>query len=172
MHSEQPIITTERLKLRPIMAKDINDVYRGLSHPKVISFYGVSFESLAATREQMQWYAQPQQLWWAVMSLDGTQFYGAGGLNDIDLKTGKAEIGFWLLPQHWGYGYMQEVLPLIANHGLNSLGLNRIEGFVDSDNINCKRAMAKLDFTHEKTLLAAEQKAGRSIDVEVYVKTA
>ena len=41
-----------------------------------------------------------------------------------------------------------------------------------TDNINCKRAMAKLDFTHEKTLLAAEQKAGRSIDVEVYVKTA
>jgi ribosomal-protein-alanine N-acetyltransferase len=67
---------------------------------------------------------------------------------------------------------MQEVLPLIVNHGLSSLGLNRIEGFVDSDNINCKRAMAKLDFTHEKTLVAAEQKAGRSIDVEVYVKTA
>ncbi|MDC7998941.1 GNAT family N-acetyltransferase [Gilvibacter sediminis] len=166
-----PIFKTDTFLLREITADDLPHIYHGLSHPEVIPFYGVSFDSLEATREQMDWYAKPEQQWWAICSLDGDEFYGAAGLNDIDLQVGTAEIGLWLLPDYWGQGILKQALPFVADYGLSKLGLNRIEGFVDGGNTNCKRAMAKLDFIHEKTLENAEEKDGRMIDVEVYVKT-
>lgn len=162
--------TTTRLLLRPITASDLPNIYRGLSDPKVIAHYGVSFDSLEATQAQMDWFAQQQQCWWAICSPDGDTFYGAGGLNDIDTQQGKAEIGLWLLPQFWGRGIMAEALPIIADYGLTELGLHRIEGFVDSNNENCKKAMAKVDFQHEKTIPNFEVKDGKSIDVDVFVK--
>ncbi|MEM6772940.1 MAG: GNAT family N-acetyltransferase, partial [Bacteroidota bacterium] len=86
-------IRTERLLLRPILASDLHNVYSGLSHPTVIKVYGVSFQSLAATEEQMIWYALPEQCWWAVCSANDHTFFGAGGLNDISEAHKKAEIG-------------------------------------------------------------------------------
>ncbi|MNG37036.1 Spermidine N(1)-acetyltransferase [compost metagenome] len=64
----------------------------------------------------------------------------------------KAEIGFWLLPEFWGQGFMQEAFPLICDYGFNKLDLNRIEGFVDSENINCKKAVERLNFKFEGTM--------------------
>lgn len=65
-------------------------------------------------------------------------FYGAGGFNGLSKEHKKAEIGFWLLPDFWKKGYMQEAFPVICNYGFEKLDLNRIEGFVDSENANCK----------------------------------
>ena len=47
----------------------------------------------------MRWFAEEQQCWWAICALDNQRFYGARGLNDIDLKAKKDEIGLWLLPE-------------------------------------------------------------------------
>ena len=98
-------------------------------------------------------------------------FYGAGGLNDIDNKEKKAEIGLWLLPDFWGMGIMKEAMPLITNYGFNELKLNRIEGFVETENNKCKKAISKLDFQLEKTMKNCEVKNGKLISVDVYAKT-
>ncbi|RNC87199.1 MAG: N-acetyltransferase [Winogradskyella sp.] len=164
-------IKTNRLLLREIIDSDLKYIFKGLSHPDVIKYYGISFDSLEATKEQMLWYADKKQMWWAICDLDNKTFYGAGGLNDINHKEKKAEIGLWLLPEFWGKGIMNEVMPLITNYGLNQLKLERIEGFVETENTNCKRAMAKLDFHHEKTMKDCEIKNGELISVDVYVKT-
>jgi len=66
---------------------------------------------------------------------------------------------------------MKEVLPSITDYGLNQLKLNRIEGFVETDNVNCKKAMSKLDFHHEKTIKDFEIKNGKPISIDVYSKT-
>ena len=171
MKKTLPILTTDRLRLRPITDADLENIHRGLSHPQVIAYYGVSFSSLEATKEQMAWYAAPEQYWWAICAPDGREFYGAGGLNDVSPTERKAEIGLWLLPDHWGRGIMGEVLPLICDFGWNELGLRRIEGFVETENSKCKAAMRKLDFRHEATLADCEEKDGQRISVDVFVKT-
>lgn len=163
-------IKTERLLLRGIVASDIQDIYHGLSHPLVIKHYGVNYDSLEATKEQMTWFANPEQCWWAICSLDNQVFYGAGGLNDLSTEHRKAEIGLWLLPEYWGKGIMSEVMPLICQYGFDELGLHRIEGFVESNNQNCKRAMAKLDFELEGTMKDCEVKDGEFISVDIYAK--
>ena len=112
---EIPSIQTDRLLLRPIVSSDIQNIFHGLSNPEVAKYYAVSYATLEATQEQMDWYAQPQQCWWAICSLDGQTFYGAGGLNDISTENKKAEIGLWLLPDFWGKGIMSEAMPLILS---------------------------------------------------------
>ena len=54
--------------------------------------------------------------------------------------------------------------------GFNELELHRIEGIVETENINCKKAMAKLDFTHEGTMIECEVKNGKFINLDMYAK--
>lgn len=167
-------IQSNRLLLRPFIESDIESVFKGLSHPDIIKHYGVSFDSLEATKEQMNWFTDLEKegmgMWFAVCSLDNKTFYGAGGLNDLSKEHKKAEIGFWLLTDFWGKGIMTEAMPLICNYGFTKLGLHRIEGFVESDNTNCKNAMAKLDFQHEGTMKDCEIKNGKFISLDIYSK--
>jgi ribosomal-protein-alanine N-acetyltransferase len=165
-----PILETERLTLCQFTAEDLENVFKGLSHPDVIKYYGVSFKTLAATKEQMDWFKNLEKtatgIWWAIWSKDKKQFYGAGGFNDLAAK--KAEVGFWLLPAFWGQGIMKEAMPLICNYAFTKLGLERIEGFVETENSNCKKGLAKLNFEYERTDLDCEIKDGKKISVDVY----
>lgn len=101
-----PSLNTKRLILRQINSTDIQNIYKGLSDPEVIKYYGISFDSLEATEEQMTWYRNLEKnetgIWWAICSLDNKTFYGAGGFNNVSKEHKKAEIGFWLLPEFWG----------------------------------------------------------------------
>jgi len=167
-------IKTDRFLLRKVVDSDIENIYKGLSDPEIIKYYGVNFNSLEETEEQMNFYADLEQhgtgIWFAICSLDNKTFYGAGGLNDLSKEHKKAEIGFWLLSDFWGKGIMTEAMPLICNYGFNELGLHRIEGFVESENTNCKKAMAKLDFQHEGTMKDCEIKNGEFISLDIYAK--
>ncbi len=161
-------LKTEKILLRDIEGSDIDTVFRGLSNPDVIKHYGVSFDSLEETKEQMKWFADTKQKWFAICSADNNVFYGAGGLNDISKKHKKAEIGLWLLPEYWGKGIMKKVVPVICDYGFDKLELHRIEGFVDSENKNCKRAMSALNFELEGTMRDCEIKNNKFVSIEVY----
>lgn len=53
MTIEFPTIKIERLLLRQFANSDLENIFKGLSHPEIIKFYGVSFKTLEATKEQM-----------------------------------------------------------------------------------------------------------------------
>ena len=61
---------TEKLLLRQFDENDIENVFKGLSHTDVIKHYGISFDSLEATKEQMTWFADLEKdgtgMWFAV----------------------------------------------------------------------------------------------------------
>jgi [ribosomal protein S5]-alanine N-acetyltransferase len=172
--TEFPTITSQRLLLRQFVDSDIQNVFQGLSDPEIIKYYGVSYKTLDETKEQMKFFADLEKegtgIWWAVCSLDNKTFYGAGGLNNLSKEHKKAEIGFWLLTNYWGQGILKEAMPLICEYGFNKLGLHRIEGFVETDNLNCKKAIEKLDFKHEGTMRDCEIKNGKFVSVDIYSK--
>ncbi|MBE7441504.1 MAG: GNAT family N-acetyltransferase [Flavobacteriales bacterium] len=171
---EFPTIKTERFLLRQFVDSDLANVYKGLSDPKIIKYYGVSYNTLEETKAQMKFFADLEKektgIWWAICSLNNKTFYGAGGLNSLNKEHKKAEIGFWLLTAFWGKGIMTEVMPLICNYGFKNMDLHRIEGFVETDNVNCKNAMKKLDFIHEGTMKDCEIKNGKFISLDIYAK--
>jgi [ribosomal protein S5]-alanine N-acetyltransferase len=172
MNSQFPTIKTARFLLRQFNEADLEKVYTGLSDPHVIKYYGVHYTSLEETRKQIHWFTQLEKkgtgIWWAVCSPDNKSFYGAAGLNDLHEKDRRAEIGFWLLPQFWGQGIMGEVVPFVVEYGFHKLGLHRIEAFVETENLNCKKLMDKLDFTLEGTMIECEFKNDRWISLDIY----
>lgn len=174
MHKEFPILRSERLLLRQFVDSDLENVFAGLSHPSIIKYYGVSYKSLEETKAQMKFFAdlevQGTGIWWAVCSPDNKIFYGAGGLNGLVKEHKKAEIGFWLLADHWSKGFMTEAMPLICQYGFNELDIHRIEGIVESENLLCKKAMEKLNFDYEGTMKECEIKNGKFISLDIYAK--
>jgi len=172
MKKEFPTIKTERFLLRQFADSDLENVFKGLSHPEVIQYYGVSFQTLEATKEQMVFFADLEKndtgIWFAICSADNKIFYGAAGLNNLSKEHKKAEIGFWLIPDFWGHGIIKEAIPLICNYGFDNLELNRIEAFVETENKNCKNVMAKLDFQYEGTMKDCEIKNGKFISLDIY----
>lgn len=169
-----PTITTDRLLLRQIHPADIHNVFRGLSNPKVIQFYGVSYATLEDTQRQMDWFAAQEAdgtgLWWAVCARDNSVFYGVGGLTDINKEHRKGEVGFWLLHEYWGRGIMKEAMPLMLDYGFEAMDLHRIEGFVEQNNTNCQNALRKIDFQYEGTMRDCEVKNGEFISLEIWAK--
>ncbi len=163
---------TSRFSLKEIEHEDIENIHKGLSNPEVTRYYDVHFPTLKATREQMDWYAELRRsstgIWWGIYFRDSGEFCGAGGFNSWNRQHRKAEIGLWLLPEHWGKGILKEVMPILFREGFENLGLNRIEGFVQSDNIKCRQALEKISFQHEGRLREWEIKDGKFIDVDVY----
>jgi ribosomal-protein-alanine N-acetyltransferase len=51
-----PQLSTERLLLTQNLPEDQQFIFKGLSHPDVIPFYGVRYESFEAAKAQMDWY--------------------------------------------------------------------------------------------------------------------
>lgn len=174
MSTAFPIIKTNRLLFRQFVDSDLENVFKGLSHPDVIKYYGVSYDTLEATKAQMKFYADLERdqkgIWWAICSLDNKEFYGAGGLNSLSNEHKKAEIGFWLISDYWKKGIMTEAIPLICKYGFDKLELHRIEAFVETENKNCKITLAKLDFRHEGTMKDCEIKNGKFISLDIYSK--
>ena len=167
-------IKTKRLLLRSFNVNDLENVFKGLSDPDVIKYYGISYQTLASAKEQMLFFKDLETAktgkWWAICSLDNKIFFGAGGLNNVCAKHRKGEIGFWLLKDFWGQGIISESIPLICKYGNENLGLHRIEAFVESENLNSKKALANSNFKYEGTMKDCEIKNGHFISVEIFAQ--
>ena len=163
---------TQNYFLKEVEASDINNIHKGLSNPEITKYYDVHFDTLKATQEQMDWYANLKKegtgIWWGIYDKNTNEFCGAGGFNGLDKQHQKAEIGLWLLKEFWGKGILKEVMPKLFELGFTSLALNRIEGFVVSDNSKCKAALEKINFQYEGTMREYEIKNGEKIDVDFY----
>jgi ribosomal-protein-alanine N-acetyltransferase len=167
-------LTTARFLLRKFRDPDLGNVYKGLSHPEVIKYYGVSYSSLEATNEQMRWFRELEEKesggWWIICSAGDQQFLGVAGFNNLSREHRKAEVGFWLLPEFWGRGILQEVLPVICNYAFTKWNLHRIEAYVETENSNSANVLIKQAFTHEGTMIDSEVKDGKFISVALFAK--
>lgn len=165
-------MNTENYVLKEIENADIKNIHKGLSNPEITKYYDVHFSTLEDTKEQMEWYRNLKKngtgIWWGIYDARDNEFCGAGGFNNLDSKHRKAEIGFWLLKDFWGKGILNEVMPKLFENGFTQLDLNRIEGFVVSDNTKCKKALEKINFTYEGTMRESEVKNGKKINVDIY----
>jgi len=65
-----PELRTPRFLLRRIAPADAEAVFLGLSDPKVIQHYGVSYQTPEEAQFQMRWFedllAQGTGIWWAI----------------------------------------------------------------------------------------------------------
>lgn len=169
-----PRLESERLLLNKIEAQDHRNIFKGLSHPEVIRYYGVQYSSYESTKEQMNWYSNLEKsnsgMWWAIRLKESGDFCGAIGINDYQKEHNKAEIGFWLLPDFWRKGFINESANTIINYLFKELKLHRLEAYVEVGNENSSNALKKLGFDFEGRMIDCEVKNGNYISVEIYSK--
>ena len=167
-------IYTDRFLLRQFCSDDPAFIFEGLSHPDVIRYYSVRYARLEETNEQLIWFNDLQKneigIWWAICDKENLVLLGAIGFNDLSKRDQKAEIGFWLLPKHWGKGIIKEVANPICNYAFEKLGLIKIEAMVETLNENSKKVLQKLDFDYQKTMVNCEIKNDEFISLAIYVK--
>lgn len=167
-------LQTARLRLRSFEENDLVNVFKGLSHPDVIRYYGVSYSTLEETKAQLEFFREIELnqtgKWWAICDLADHTFYGGCGLNNLNVQHRKAEIGYWLLPDCWGKGIITEALPLIIQYGFEEFSLHRIEAIVETENVHSKKIMQKTGFEYEGTMKECELKNGRFISLDIYAR--
>ncbi|MGQ3412477.1 GNAT family N-acetyltransferase [Natrinema sp. LN54] len=74
---------------------------------------------------------------------------GTIGLHSIEWETRKAEIGYWIAPDHHGRGYGTEATERVVRYAFDQLGLHRIAARVFEFNEPSKRLLEKAGFTQE-----------------------
>lgn len=104
------------------------------------------------------------------IEIDG-KVVGGIGLNpqkDVYKKSG--EIGYWLGEEYWNRGIITKAVKVVAEWGLNDLGLVRIYAPVFGWNMASMRVLEKNGFQKEGALRKAVFKDGQITDSVMYAK--
>ena len=165
-------LTTERLLLTPVEQTDLPFVFEGLSHPEVVPFYGVRFDTLEATKSQMDWYAKSMENGtggtWKIIENESRQSIGIIAFYHYKKEHRKAETGFWLLPQYWKKGYASEALRAVNHFCYHQENIHRLEAFVEVENFASSRVLEKCGYQLEGTMRDCEVKNARFISLLIY----
>lgn len=163
---------TPRFALEPFTASDQDFVFEGLSHPDVIRYYGVQFHTREVAKLQIEWFEQiireQSGQWWKIVWIDRDLPVGAIGMNNYQPQHRSTEIGYWLLPQYWKQGIMQEVMPAILYHLFIDKMMHRVAASVEVGNHASMRVLEHSRFRHEGIQRDCEYKKGKFISLAWY----
>lgn len=167
-----PELTTERFYLKQVQDSDQAFLYEGLGDPVAMPYNGVYFESFEATREQIdyynRYYKEGSGIPWKIVDKTTGESLGVVSIYNFKPEHQKAEIGYWLLPRHWGKGIAVEAIKAAIAYWHQHKKLHRLEAFVEDENWGSIRVMEKVGFTFEGTMRDCEIKFGKFISLRMY----
>lgn len=168
-----PVLSTERLNLRPMTLGDAADMFAYASDPAVTrhtswpAHAGID-ESRAQLARVVARYEHGEVAGWGVEHLADGRFIGTAGYLRWDVEDRCAEVGYAMSRAYWGQGLMTEALRAILAFGFEHMQLNRIEARCDAENIGSYRVMEKVGLQYEGTLRQRLLKDGTFVDVRLY----
>ena len=100
------------------------------------------------------------------ITADGSDaFRGLVAVHSIEPDHGRAEIGFWLVPQARGAGLGARAVRLVVDWLFEHAGLRRVEMTTTPDNGGAVALAQRLGFTHEGVLRQRAIERGRAVDI-------
>ncbi len=150
--SYAPILKTERLILRPMLATDIDALYLIFTDIRVMA----AFDHDPFTREQMERWLQrnldhQEQFGYGLFSvlLKATgELIGDCGLEKIEVEGRKiAELGYDFRSDFWNKGYASEAAVAVRDYAFNVLQLPQLISLIRVGNLASKRVAEKIGMT-------------------------
>jgi RimJ/RimL family protein N-acetyltransferase len=147
-----PVIETERLRLRPPVPDDANDLHARRNEPVVARFqsYPLPFSLDQAQAMVADAEDDGSDGWRMLVVTDRLtgETYGdvAVGLT-FDGRC--AEIGFTFAPAHWGNGYATEAAAAAIDHLFTETAVTRVRGQLHPANTASARTLERLGFVFE-----------------------
>lgn len=170
----QPILVTDRLLLRPFTLADAPEVQRLAGDYEVASRTldipypypdGAAEDWIATHRPGFE---KRMHVVYAVTCPEGQDLVGAVGLVEMNLRHGRAELGYWVAKHSWGRGYATEAARAVIEYGFRVLELHRIYAMHFSRNPASGRVMEKCGMVHEAHLREHNRKWGVFEDVDIW----
>jgi ribosomal-protein-alanine N-acetyltransferase len=151
-----PILETKRLVLRQLAADDSESWFQNLSNDEITGLIGMdpleTIEELEAIIKSFnERFKEGAGIAWAITLKETNEFIGTCSYESINKKNRSGEIGYDLLREYWGHGFMTEALRAIIEYGFRQIGLDRIEANTDPVNIHSRNLLERLGFIEEGT---------------------
>jgi ribosomal-protein-alanine N-acetyltransferase len=168
-----PVLTTERLVLRPFVPEDAPELQRLAGHVE-ISRNTLTIPHPYPDGAAEQWIAARAgrfetsgDLQFAIVSRDSGVLAGSVGLV-VNREHERGEIGYWIGVDFWGRGYAAEAAGAVVDYGFGVAGLNRIFASHFAGNAASGRVLQKAGMRHEGTQRQGFKKWGEYLDAELY----
>jgi [ribosomal protein S5]-alanine N-acetyltransferase len=152
-----PILETKRLKLIEITHQHVDYLYEILSLEEVTRYYGTNRFTLPVEASRLidmfhKNLLDKRGIRWGIKVKENQKIIGTVGLNGLQLKNKRAEIGYELHPDYWRMGLSSEAIKEVIRFSFTQLDLYRIGAVVYPENEASINLLLNLSFTKEGLL--------------------
>lgn len=168
-----PTLKTARLLLRRAYLTDADDLYRCTGNDKITRYepwstHQSNVDTLQFLGSLNEKYDDHTCSEWAIERISDGRVIGMINLHDINDRSLRAELGYWIAEDCWGHGYATEAASAILRYGFSRMRLNRIQAFCHVDNAASMRVLEKVGMRKEGILREYILIHYRMSDVAVY----
>lgn len=165
-----PVLRTERLELRPLVASDAPAVFEYAQLPEVSRWCTWDRHATLADAEGfLHWNASLDGIEhvpsWGIVSVVDGRLLGTGGWFSRDPENAVGEIGYVLRPEAWGRGYATECVAAFLEWGATALGLRKAIARTMSPNAASMRVLQKSGFRRVRDEPGGYVKCGVPMDL-------
>ena len=150
-----PILTTRRLRLRPLVAEDARALHPMLADADLMAYSADGpLGTVSDVRTYLAEEAEPgNQRTWAITRTGDDRAIGwvSGSEADGDDRGGVTEIGFILAREAWGCGIASEAVTAVIDR-LFAEGRRRVFADADTENVASILLLERLGFRRERLL--------------------
>lgn len=171
--NEFPILETERLILRNITKTDAISIFKYLSDPEVMKYYGLEpFKSVQDALDEISWYEsifnEQTGIRWGISLKDNDKIIGSCGFLNTVSTHRRTDIGFELSKEYWGQGIGSEAIMAIIHYAFEQMNIQRIQALIEPLNIASQKMVEKAGFLQEGLLRKYEYTCGNFDDLYMY----
>lgn len=151
------ILETSRLILRPWLESDAEALFRYASDPAIGPIAGwTPHTSVADSLEIIRTVFSVPETYAVVLKATGEPVGCCGilfpdGSNNATIKTGEAEIGYWIGKPYWGLGLIPEAVNVLLSRCFNDLALDAVWCGYYEGNTKSRRVIEKCGFKFHHT---------------------
>ncbi len=153
-------LTDGNILLRPYRMNDVDGLFHAVRESiKEISVWLPFAHENYSIKESKDWIKKRPKEWkegitydFAIFDTQNGDMVGGCGLNEIDERNGKANLGYWVRTSYTGRGVAVVAARLLAKWGFEALNLKRIEIGIAVGNKRSLRVAEKVGAKREGIL--------------------
>lgn len=168
-----PVLTTDRVRLRPVADSDAPALFAMHSSPRVLRYWDAPPWTEPARADRFvtacrRMADESTGVRPAIERADDGAFLGWISLTRVDRGHRSAVLGYCLDEFAWGRGYATEAARALVGWAFDALDLHRVQAETDTRNAASARVLDKLGFVREGTLRENCIVAGEVSDSWIY----
>ncbi|WP_096187245.1 GNAT family N-acetyltransferase [Evansella halocellulosilytica] len=168
-----PELVTNRLNLVQVKDEHTESYFEIMSKEEVTKYYGMdSLKTIEDASKMVKSlenaYENGSGMRWGMVLKETGEFVGTLGLNNLSVRSKKAEIGYELHPTHWNKGMTSEAVKEVLRYSFEELGLFRIGAVTYPQNKPSIQLLERFGFTKEGLLRGYLYQNNHSHDAFVF----